>query len=98
MAFGAPYPDPIPASRLLLEALLRQRPSGKETGAQAARFAQAVAAVDRLLEHESPNTVLKDPVDDGAEPFADSLIRALIYRLVAANESFKESLDRKSVV
>ena len=93
MAFGAPYPDPIPASRLLLEALLRQRPSGEETGAQAARFAQAVAAVDRLLEHESPSTVLKDPVDDGAEPFADSLIRALIYRLVAANESYKESFE-----
>lgn len=93
MAFGAPYPDPIPGSTLLLETLLRQRPPGKGTGAEAATFTQAVAVVDRLLEHESPTTVLKEPVDDGAEPFADSLIRALIYRLVAANESFKDSFE-----
>ena len=94
MAFGAPYPDPVPGSRLLLEALLRQRPPGTGTGvAEAATFTQALAVVDRLLEHESPTTVLKEPVDGGAEPFADSLIRALIYRLVAANESFKESFE-----
>ena len=89
VAFGAPYPDPVPGSTLLLEALLRQRPPGDGSGAEAAAFTQAVAVVDRLLQHESPDTVLK--ADDGsAELFADSLIRALIFRLVAANESFKE--------
>ena len=88
VAFGAPYPDPLPKSRLLLEALLKQRRPDDEGTRDAAAFAQAVSVIDDLLRYESPATVLKAD-DDDAELFAEALIRALIFRLVAANESFK---------
>ena len=95
VAFGAPYPDPVPKSALLLEALLKQRRpdsgagDGSRSDAADAVFAQAVDVVDELLRSGSPAALLK-PDDGEAELLADNLVRALILRLVAANESFKE--------
>ena len=90
VAFGAPYPDPVPASALLLEALLKQRKPAEGTGDEAAAtFTRAVAVIDALLQQESSAATLLKPDDDTPELLADNLIRALIFRLVAANESVK---------
>jgi putative hydrolase of the HAD superfamily len=90
VASGAPYPDPVPKSRLLLEALLKQRRPESEGARGDAAFARAVSAIDKLLGHEESPAALLEVDDSAAGLFADELIRALIYRLVAANEFFKE--------
>lgn len=86
---GQPYPDPVPKSRLLLDALLKQLKQGRPIDGDRSAFEAALATIDQLLRYEAPATAL-DAEREDAELFADELIRALIYRLVAANEFFKE--------
>jgi putative hydrolase of the HAD superfamily len=116
VAFGAPYPDPVPAARLLLETLLRQRRPCREPAQiihgdlagnvlfspgrppavidfspywRPADYALAVAAVDALLWYEAPLSVLELVAGRTGPDFADHLIRALIFRLVAHSEAVK---------
>lgn len=116
VAFGAPYPDPVPAARLLLETLLRQRRPSAEPAQvihgdlagnvlfspgrppavidfspywRPADYALAVAAVDALLWYEAPVSVLELVAGRTGPDFADHLIRALIFRLVAHSEAVK---------
>ena len=116
VAFGAPYPDPVPAARLLLETLLRQRRPSREPEQiihgdlagnvlfspgrppavidfspywRPAGYALAVAAVDALLWYEAPVSVLELVARQTGPDFADHLIRALIFRLVAHSEAVK---------
>jgi putative hydrolase of the HAD superfamily len=116
VAFGAAYPDPVPAARLLLETLLRQRRPSREPAQiihgdlagnvlfspgrppavidfspywRPADYALAVAAVDALLWYEAPVSVLELVAGRTGPEFADHLIRALIFRLVAHSEAVK---------
>ncbi len=56
-----------------------------------AGFSLALAAIDTLLWHDAPVAVLEsaDAAADSGPEFADHLIRALICRMVALNESVK---------
>lgn len=63
-----------------------------------AAFPLAVAAVDALLWYDAPLTVLELAAAGSGPGFADHLIRALIFRLVAFSETAKaDGLDAASV-
>jgi putative hydrolase of the HAD superfamily len=52
-------------------------------------FSLAIAAIDALLWYDAPLTVLELAAADSGPDFADHLIRALIFRLVAFSEHAK---------